>query len=143
MATIEGQTVTTVREMTDAEHERMGWRPDNLGGPIVLVLADDTVLFPARDTEGNSAGAFHGKGFDSLSDLEGAVIKGLSPMSDEYMDHLNWGDATGIKPTVVRFEDNRAIWPSCDPEGNQFGCLRAYDDQCGPQETFEFEFETV
>ena len=144
MSTIEGRTVAEVREMTDDEHERMSWTPDNSGRPQVLEFDDGTVLFPVRDTEGNSAGAFHGKGVGrDLTNLEGAIIDSLFPMSDAYMEYLGWGDATDIKPTVVNFEDERAIWPARNPEGNKYGYLRAYDDNCGKHETFEFEFESA
>jgi hypothetical protein len=144
MSTVEGRTVTKVREMSNAEHERMGWIPDNLGVPDVLVLDDGTVLFAVADTEGNHSGAFHKDGsYTDLANFEGAVIERLAPMSDEYMEHLRWGDATGIKPTCVLFEDGRGIYPACDYEGNNYGTLRAYDDTCDEHETYGFEFTPV
>ena len=44
-----------VRYLTDVEQEAFGW----YNKCVVIELDDKTILFPASDEEGNSAGALH------------------------------------------------------------------------------------
>lgn len=55
----EGQKVVEVREMNESEFERMSWIKNNVS-PLVIVLEDETVLLPSKDSEGNKEGRFVG-----------------------------------------------------------------------------------
>lgn len=54
-ATILGQKITQVREMTAKEKEEEGWS-DWPGKVLVIELENGTKLFPSRDGEGNGPG---------------------------------------------------------------------------------------
>ena len=47
--------IVNVRYLTDEEMEAFGWRYKC----VVLTLDDNTLVFPARDDEGNDAGSLH------------------------------------------------------------------------------------
>lgn len=55
---LEGKTVQTVRPLTDAEIDEMGW---NLGGDdhlkLMIIFTDGTQVVPMSDPEGNHPGA--------------------------------------------------------------------------------------
>lgn len=57
-----GQTITTVRTMTDSEMLEEGWERDHWSGinPTCFVLSDGSILYPSRDEEGNGPGIFFG-----------------------------------------------------------------------------------
>lgn len=57
---VEGQTIENIREMTDEEIEREGWRVGRHGKPMCLELEDGTVIFPSMDPEGNGPGELFG-----------------------------------------------------------------------------------
>jgi len=57
MTDLVNQTVSEVRQMTDAELEREGWNHYRGSTPTVLVFEDGTKVFPSRDPEGNGPGA--------------------------------------------------------------------------------------
>lgn len=48
--------IVEVRYMTDEECNRLLWNHTG----VVLVLDNGTTVYPARDAEGNDAGALHG-----------------------------------------------------------------------------------
>lgn len=48
-----GRRIVLVRYMKEKEAQEMGWG----GRPIVLVLDDGNLIYPAMDDEGNDAGA--------------------------------------------------------------------------------------
>ncbi|MCP4437092.1 MAG: hypothetical protein GY913_21680 [Proteobacteria bacterium] len=52
-----GRTIVGVRYLTKAEAEDLGWHRASL----VIVLDDNTILFPSSDDEGNSAGVLFGQ----------------------------------------------------------------------------------
>jgi hypothetical protein len=64
-----GRKIKTVRWMYNDELVATGWSK----APIVLVLDDDTLLYPSMDDEGNDAGA--------LFTQEGRKTKGLEPVA--------------------------------------------------------------
>jgi len=58
---IEGQTITSIHNMTKAEIEAEGW--DDCGGitpSAVLVLSNGVKLYASTDYEGNGSGAIFG-----------------------------------------------------------------------------------
>lgn len=59
-----GRTIVAVRRMTDDEREAEYWTREDIEGTYALELDDGTVLFPARDWEGNSGGALFGRDAD-------------------------------------------------------------------------------
>lgn len=52
---IVGQTIKTVRYMTADEAEAQGWS----GKPVVIELANGTLMYPMQDDEGNGPGAIN------------------------------------------------------------------------------------
>lgn len=48
-----GRKIVGTRYLTKAEKESLGWH----SRPIVLILDDGTLIFPATDDEGNDGGA--------------------------------------------------------------------------------------
>ena len=60
MSDLENQTVSEVRQMTDAELEREGWQHHRGKTPTVLVFENGTKVYPSSDPEGNGPGALFG-----------------------------------------------------------------------------------
>lgn len=54
-----GQKIAAVRNMTAQEAESEGWDPRQL--PVVIQLANGTLLYPSRDEEGNGPGVVFGR----------------------------------------------------------------------------------
>lgn len=62
-AHIVGRTIKQVRPLTDIELRANGWRPPSPSTappPLVIVLDDDTLIFPSSDPEGNEPGCLFG-----------------------------------------------------------------------------------
>lgn len=55
MAKLLGRMITRVRLMTRKEMREKGWG-DHGHQPVVIVLEDGSILYPARDPEGNGPG---------------------------------------------------------------------------------------
>jgi hypothetical protein len=51
-----GKTVASVRQLTAAEIEDMGWYEGGSEVPFVVLFTDGTWVVPMRDDEGNGAG---------------------------------------------------------------------------------------
>ena len=60
MSDLENQTVSEVRQMTDAELECEGWQHYCGKAPTVIVFENGTKVYPSSDPEGNSPGALFG-----------------------------------------------------------------------------------
>lgn len=52
---IVGKSIKSVRYMSDAERDEMGWG----GKPAVIELNDGTLMFAMQDDEGNGAGCLN------------------------------------------------------------------------------------
>ena len=77
--TLIGKTIENVREMTDRELEREGWSEDNIHGrPAAIVFSDDSVVYAARDPEGNGAGTLFGERNGVLFRLQAENTEGAS-----------------------------------------------------------------
>lgn len=50
---LKGRKIVAVRYMSERERESLGWSQ----GCVVLQLDDGNLIYPARDNEGNDAGA--------------------------------------------------------------------------------------
>lgn len=60
MSDVIGQKIKEIRPMTAEEVKAEGWNEDVFGNPTAIVLANGTVLYPSRDSEGNGGGALFG-----------------------------------------------------------------------------------
>lgn len=58
-----GRQIVDARYMTREESEFLGWH----GKSIVLLLDNGTIIFPARDAEGNGAAALQGQGVETFT----------------------------------------------------------------------------
>ena len=63
-----GRAIIAVRPMAPDEMEREGWdsSPD-LSRPVAIVFDDETLIYPARDVEGNGPVALFGIDASGLS----------------------------------------------------------------------------
>ena len=59
MASIEGQTIVSIHNMTQAEMQAEGWDND-MEPTAVLVLSNGVKLYASADYEGNDCGAIFG-----------------------------------------------------------------------------------
>jgi hypothetical protein len=59
--------IKEVRLMTKEEAEEEGWDFEYQTIPPVIVLADDTIIYPSADPEGNGPGMLFGKTKDGNS----------------------------------------------------------------------------
>lgn len=50
---LEGRTIVAVRYMDDSDKDAAGWDRS----AVMLILDDDTIIWPSQDDEGNGAGA--------------------------------------------------------------------------------------
>ena len=55
-----GKTIKALRPMTPEELETEGWDDGRRGVPVAIELDDGTVIYPARDEEGNGPGVLFG-----------------------------------------------------------------------------------
>lgn len=60
MSDLETQTVSEVRQMTDAELKHEGWNHYHGKTPTIIVFEDGTKIYPSKDPEGNGPGALFG-----------------------------------------------------------------------------------
>lgn len=125
--TLEGQTVSESRRLTDEECEEMGIPRDNMGNTHCLVLESGEILIPVSDRAMNHGGGWRGD-TDSIETLEGATIDRIAPMSDDYMEYLEWNNNVSEKSVVISFADGRNIYTAGDTEGNMAGCLFVYEN---------------
>ena len=61
-----GQTIKTVRAMTEKEIEAEGWEP-GYGVPVLIELMNGMKIYPSCDEEGNGPGALFGTAPDGAS----------------------------------------------------------------------------
>jgi hypothetical protein len=52
-----GRTIVAIRYLNDTEADGLGWS----ASPIVLLLDDGAMIYPAQDDEGNGPGALIGQ----------------------------------------------------------------------------------
>lgn len=133
--TLNNSRVSEVRRLTDDECEEIGLPVDNMGNTRCLVLESDGLLLPVSDVAMNSGGGWRGE-FNSLDSITGQRIKSVEPMSDDYMEYLNWDNRVGERSVVITFENDTSIYTASDPEGNGAGLLFQYADDQVYQITF-------
>jgi hypothetical protein len=133
---LQGSKIADVRRLTDNECEKIGIPVDNMGSTYTLELSSGALLFPVSDRAMNSGGGWRGD-FNSIESFEGEEIQSVSPMSDEYMEHLGWQNNIDEKSVVVKLATGQMLYTSSDSEGNGAGLLFEYRDG----QTYEIVFE--
>jgi hypothetical protein len=133
---LKGSKVSDVRRLTDEECGEIGLPVDSIGNPYCLVLASGSILFPASDRAMNRSGGWGGD-TNSIGNLKGTEIESVSPMSDDYMQYLDWQNNLGEKSVVLTFSNGSDIYTASDPEGNSAGLLFEYKNG----ETYEITVE--
>lgn len=124
---IEKSIIKEVRRLTDDECENIGIPKNNLGNTRCIILKSGSILIPVSDRAMNSGGGWQGD-INNIESLDNETIVSISPMSDEYIDYLDWNKNQGGKPTVIEFSNGQKIYTSGDSEGNKPGLLFEYRD---------------